>query len=150
MDQSLIDEFTQMVFRLQKVKILNLVNNLNTREVYTMLRINEQKENLNQICFHEELEKHLAVTKSAISQIISSLEEKGIITRAIDNNDRRKFELSITGKGQELVEELRTTMDSVIKETITRFGEDNMRQFIRLFNQFADTLAAVKEEELSK
>jgi len=150
MDQSLINEFTQMVFRLHKVKMFNLVHNLNTREVYTMLKINGHKDNINQICLHEELEEHLAVTKSAVSQMISSLEEKGYIMREIDKNDRRKFELSITGKGQELVEELRNTMDSVIKKTITRFGEDNMRQFIGLFNQFADTLAIVREEELSR
>jgi len=150
MDQSLVNEFTQMVFRLHKVKMFNLVHNLNTREVYTIIRINEYKKNINQICLHEELEEHLAVTKSAVSQMISSLEEKGYITREIDKNDRRKFELSITGKGQELLEELRNTMDSVIEKTITRFGENNMRQFIGLFNQFADTLAIVKEEELSR
>jgi len=150
MDQSLINEFTQMVFRLHKVKMFNFIHNLNTREVYTLIRINECKGKINQICFHDELEKHLAVTKSAVSQMISSLEEKGYITREIDRNDRRKFEWSITGKGQELVEELRNTVDIAIKKTITQFGEDNMRQFIRLFNQFADTLAIIKKEELSK
>ena len=56
----------------------------------------------------------------------------------------------MTVKGLELVKELQDTKDFVIRETITRFGEDNMRQFIRLFNQFADTLAIVKEEELSR
>ena len=150
MDQTLIDEFMQMVFRLHKVKMLSLVQNINTNEGYTLIRLSEHKDTINQICFHEELQKHLAVTKSAISQIISSLEDKGYITREIDRNDRRKFEFSITGKGEELVKELRNTMDFVIKETITRFGEDNMRQLIRLFNQFTDTLAIVKEEELSR
>ena len=150
MDRSLIYEFMQMVFKLHKVGMSNLVHNLNSRESYTMLKINEYEGNINQISFYEELQKHLAVTKSAISQIISCLEEKGYITREIDRNDRRKFEFSITTNGQELVEELRNTMDSVIKETITRFGEDNMRQFIKLFNQFANTLAIVKEEELSR
>ena len=150
MDRSLIEEFMQMVFKLHKVRMSNLVHNLNTREVYTMLRINEYTGNINQISFYEELQKHLAVTKSAISQIISCLEEKGYITREIDRNDRRKFEFLITDNGQELVEELRNTMDFVITETITRFGENKMRQFISLFNQFADTLAVVKEEELSR
>jgi len=139
-----------MVFRLHKVKMFNLVHNLNTREVYTMLRINEYKKNISQICLHEELEEHLSVTKSAVSQLISSLEEKGYITREINRDDRRKFELSVTGNGLELLEELRNTMDFIIKETITRFGEDNTRQFIGLFNQFVDTLAIVREEELPR
>ena len=150
MDQSLINEFTQMVFSLHKVKMFNLVHNLNTREVYTMLKISDHKDTIDQICFYEGLQNHLAVTKSAISQIISSLEDKGYITRVIDKKDRRKFEFLITDKGQELVEELRDTMDSVVKATIKRLGEDNIRQLVRLLNQFADTLAVVKEEELSR
>jgi len=150
MDQALIDEFIRIVFRLHKVRMSNWVHNLNSREAYTMLKISETRDNINQSCFHEELEKGLAVTKSAVSQMIASLEDKGYITREINRNDRRKFEFSITGKGQELVEDLRNTMNFVIKETITRFGEDNMRQFIRLIYQFTDTLAIVEEEKLSK
>jgi len=150
MDPSLIRDFSRMAFRLQKIKLYSLVPNLHGREAYTLLKIGSYLEDANQNCFYEEMQEQLAVTKSAVSQMVSSLEDKGYVMRKIDPVDRRKFVLSVTEKGQGLVDETRDVLNTVIKESITKFGEDNTREFIRLFNLFADTLEEVKENIQNK
>ena len=146
MDPDLIRDFSRMAFKLQKVKLSNLFPNLHVREALTLLKISEYLENGDQACFYEELQTQLAVTKSAISQMVSSLEDKGYVARKIDPVDRRKFVLSVTDKGRELVDEVRDVLGTVIRQTITKFGEENTREFIRLFDLFADALEEVKEE----
>ncbi len=50
-----------------------------------------------------EISDRLGVTRNTISSLIRSLEEKNLIQRQLDNNDRRKFNISLTATGADLV-----------------------------------------------
>jgi DNA-binding MarR family transcriptional regulator len=48
----------------------------------------------------------LGVSKSAVTQLASPLEEKGLINRQNDTSDRRIVRLSLTGKGGSVIKKL--------------------------------------------
>jgi MarR family 2-MHQ and catechol resistance regulon transcriptional repressor len=58
------------------------------------------------------------VSKNTISSLIRGLEEQGLVTREIDQKDKRMFRLRITDKGRDLVHEDLPQM-AVMMNTLT-------------------------------
>lgn len=49
----------------------------------------------------------LGITNSATTQLMNSLEKKGLVTRIKDNSDKRAFKMKISSKGEALLKEIR-------------------------------------------
>ena len=64
------------------------------KEIHTIEAIGKY-ENLNV----KEVAEHFGVTKSAASQIISKLENKGFVNKEFAENSNREYELSLTDSG---------------------------------------------------
>ena len=69
------------------------------------------------------------------------VEKKNYITREIDPKDRRKVSISATPEGKAAAEESKKKYDEMWSELLDRFGEENMRQLIRLINEL-DSLSS--------
>lgn len=65
-----------------------------------ILKILSQSEEMTQ----KDLQNHLEIKSGSISEIISKLEAKGMVTRERDETDKRKIVLKITQIGKEKVE----------------------------------------------
>ena len=78
------------------------------------------------------MQKKLHISKPAISYILNTLEKKNYITREIDPKDRRKVSISATPEGKAAARQSQEKYDAVWEELLDRFGEENMRQLIRL------------------
>ena len=105
-----------------------------------ILRKLETDGNINGIC------EMLHITKPAVTYMLNSFERDGCITRSIDTDDRRRIKIYLTSKGKELIRTNKKTYEVSLNRVLTRFGEGNCRDFIRLFNRFADILEESKEE----
>jgi DNA-binding MarR family transcriptional regulator len=90
--------------------------------------------------FAEELQKYLHVSKAAISQNLMALEKKGLITRAVNPHDLRRFDFALTEKGKTFADHLHQHLDHSMDEFLTRMGERDTREYIRLFNKLADIM----------
>jgi DNA-binding MarR family transcriptional regulator len=93
-------------------------------------------------CFGD-LEEECHVSKSAVSQMIGALEEKGYVTRELDKTNRRKRLLGLTPKGRNTLDTIGKEMDAYFAGVIQRFGEADTRRLVSLFNRFA----AIVEEQ---
>lgn len=49
----------------------------------------------------------LGITNSATTQLMSSLEKKGLVTRIKDDTDKRAFKMKISAKGEALLKEIK-------------------------------------------
>lgn len=72
---------------------------------------------------------HTAVTRSAITDALDHLEEKGFITRARDNFDRRVIYVRLTAEGRALVEPATQGVLRVV-QSITRLLDTTIRQHV--------------------
>ncbi|WP_433438436.1 MarR family winged helix-turn-helix transcriptional regulator [Nonomuraea sp. CA-141351] len=71
----------------------------------------------------QELARMLALTEPAMVQIVDELETAGLAERGRDRHDRRRYALTITGKGAATLAEARQAMDANQQEVVATLGE---------------------------
>lgn len=64
----------------------------------------------------------------SLSRIVSDLEDRGLILRKQVPHDLRRAEVSITRKGQELINAMEPYADAIYSEILTAFGKEKMDQ----------------------
>lgn len=87
-----------------------------------------------------ELLKILNITKQSLSRVLSSLIEKGYIAQIIGFDDRRQRLLSLTEKGQDLLNEVSEHQKAHILKACEKVGVENMQSFWQML------LALVNDE----
>jgi DNA-binding MarR family transcriptional regulator len=78
---------------------------------------------------------HLRVTASSVTQMVTELEEKGLVVRRMDESDRRVVKVSLSPRGRELVEETRRPFAESMEELVRRLGQEKARTFIGLLGE---------------
>jgi DNA-binding MarR family transcriptional regulator len=89
---------------------------------------------------HHAMHETLCVSKAAVSQILGSLEKRGYIRRSIDCDNRRKIIITLTKKGKSAVDKGQRHMDDLMAHIIERLGEEDVRNFVRLLDRFAEVV----------
>lgn len=147
MENTLIEQLARSIFRFKKVGMtLRPELDVSMGEIIVMNGIVANSSKKNKNVSVSDIHSNEFITKPAVSQILGSLEKRGYITRTIDIVDRRKILVAITPKGTEFVKSMKEYYNNLLNDVITRFGEDNTRQLIELFNQFADISEDIKNE----
>jgi DNA-binding MarR family transcriptional regulator len=82
-----------------------------------------------------ELMNSLGMTKGAISKIVTRLQAKGLVTRAVVNTDRRAQFLALTPLGQELVPQLAQLADENDDAFFGHLSSDQRTQLIEMMQE---------------
>ena len=81
------------------------------------------------------LSELLDISKSAVSQMINALEDKGYVERVTTKNDRRVVYVRLTENGKErLAKELRAFLQGMDK-IFTKMGEEDTEELLRLLEK---------------
>jgi len=75
------------------------------------------------------------VSTARIAAALNSLENKGLITRSIDKDDRRRILVDLTPQGKQLAEQRH---QEILKHTTRMFellGERDATQFVRIWHK---------------
>lgn len=94
-----------------------------------------------------EIREYLSITKAAVSQMLSSLEKRGFLTREIDRANRRNLIVFLTPAGQQVLQEKGNEADSRFAKIITEMGEADTLEFIRLITKMNDAMKASIEKQ---
>ncbi len=86
-----------------------------------------------------ELANVIGVTRPAITKVARSLTSRGLVRRETGSGDRRMAELSLTGKGKALVEEVRRERAARFRVIVRDVPED---EAMRLLGSLAELKAA--------
>lgn len=88
--------------------------------------------------------KKQGVANSQVSRMLKGLEEDGIIGRKVAKEDRRNTYVFLTNRGNQVLQEIKQRMEQHYCRVMERFGEENMEELIRLFNEMVN----IMEEEI--
>jgi DNA-binding MarR family transcriptional regulator len=138
MKNELHNALLRSLFRLKKMTntfrpvVIPKEDEMNLASFTLLYYIKEHKEDLS--C--EKIRNELSITKPAVSQMLSSLEKKGFLTREINKENRRCIVLSLTRKGTKFIEKTQRETEKRLAGIIKRFGEDETRHLITLLNRF--------------
>ncbi|MEZ5671149.1 MAG: MarR family transcriptional regulator [Thiotrichaceae bacterium] len=78
----------------------------------------------------KELGQKTLITKGTLTGVIDRLEEKGLVTRVIDQADRRMFQVTLTTEGQALFEKVFPAHILFLKTQFDQLTIDEQRQQI--------------------
>lgn len=82
----------------------------------------------------------------AVSRLLKGMESKGYIVRYADINDRRSIRVQLTNCGIQKEQECVLILKNYSTRVIRRMGDDQMFEFLNLFNRMVD----VMQEELNE
>ena len=140
MDEKLKNELIGTVLRLKKAKSGFFSGGNISWEVFMFLQKLNEEGNAGSIG------EMLGITRPAVTYMLNYYEKQGYITRSIDSTDRRRIDIKLTAKGKRNLAFCKKTHDVFFSEIFARFGDDNARDFIRLFNRFIDVMEEVRED----
>jgi DNA-binding MarR family transcriptional regulator len=151
MDRKLREQFVRAMFRARKVNTdFPQVSNINMSEFFVMENIaandSDSENNINV----SQIQCSLYISKAAVSQILSSLENKGYVVRETDKTNRRKITVTLTATGKKVLEEAKNSAEQNIDKIIARFGEEKMSQLLSLFEELVDVTDGIKQETVQK
>lgn len=89
-----------------------------------------------------EIAKTLNISKGRVTALINSLKEKEYIDISISSEDRRKFDISLTDKGEIFLRQKRNEAEKYFDTMIERIGNEKSEQLISLIK---DIVFVMKE-----
>lgn len=82
-----------------------------------------------------EISSFMNISTARIAAALNSLERKGLVTRRIDPDDRRRILVELTEEGKTFADEQRKGMLNHITEMMERLGEEDAVEFTRLMKK---------------
>jgi MarR family transcriptional regulator for hemolysin len=77
--------------------------------------------------------------KSAILRLVDSLEEKELVRRVVDKNDRRKNYLTVTKKGERVLELYMKIVKELMEELAQGLSKSEIDTFYKVVTHFQST-----------
>ena len=70
-----------------------------------------------------EIARRLSIPKSHMTQILDRLVEQGLVSRILDDTDRRRFLVSITDTGRKRLREYKKAVETVLEDKLSVLTE---------------------------
>jgi DNA-binding MarR family transcriptional regulator len=93
-----------------------------------------------------DIQNNTYLSKSGVSKMLSTLEEKEYLVRELDKNNRRKIVITITEKGYKAIKHLDSIIDEYLTEYINSVGEDYLKQLFTMFNHIDEVNEKIIEK----
>ena len=90
----------------------------------------------------KEIARRTGVSDARVANALRALEERGLIQRSADENDRRCVNVSLTELGLAESERLRTEGVRATAEFLVELGEDDAAELVRITGRVAQIMAA--------
>jgi Transcriptional regulators len=75
------------------------------------------------------------MSKPAVSQMLNSLEDKGMIERIMTKNDRRVVYVCLTEKGKQQLALAAREMEDLMEEVVRELGPEDTAELVRLLGK---------------
>lgn len=149
MASTIIQNWMRMNIRMKKLKADYPIGcDLRMNELWALGKIEHATACSGAGICNTDIQEELQVTKSAVSQMLDSLVEKGYVERTLDTNDRRRMCVTITPRGKEIVKHFSGRANELAEGVSARMGEEKVQQMFDLLNEFIDTYLEVQKEQV--
>ncbi len=93
-----------------------------------------------------ELARRLGITRSAVSQVVTKLESRGIVMRTAAPDDKKIAYVRLTEHSISVFEEQCAQANVVMEYVGKKLGEKKMKNLLSLYGEFCGALAEAKEK----
>ena len=136
--------------RLEEARELYHVTPFNNTEMLMMREIVVAKQAGKRL-ISSRLAEILKITRSAVSQIVTKMEQRGIVNRVASPTDRKIAYVCLSERALAVFEEQCKEANATMQCIVERYGEENVKELFARFNEFRKIAEEVmKEREESK
>jgi DNA-binding MarR family transcriptional regulator len=148
MEEELSAEFARAMMRLKKLRgFWSNTMGLNMSEAVILRTIGSGATLPDGRVCTTLIRDRLHISKPAISQNLTSLEEKGLITRSINRSDRRRFDFTLTEEGIAAADRMHAYAGERMTAILSLMGKDDVCSLIRLLNKLGDIIEDTAGED---
>lgn len=97
-----------------------------------------------------ELAADIGMTSSAITQAVTLLEERGLVGRKMDPEDRRAVLVYLTEEGMGHIDSMMSILDDILGGLVEHLGSERSRLFLDILNEVAQYLESQGLEEVQR
>ena len=105
--------------------------NLSPIQIQIMVFLNSHREEFRKVSI---LADEFDLTKATISDAVSNLESKGIITKSKTETDRRSYLIEFTPKGKKILSRIDSWQEELVKQ-IAKFPEETKENVLVFFTE---------------
>lgn len=127
-------EFMEVMNQSRKRSVPKQIDDSMRGEHFVLHYISEHDGNV----IPSDISNEMGITSARIAAALNSLEKKGLITRRIDAQDRRRILIDMTDTGREQVKK---HYEKILETTINmlkHLGEEDAKNYIRIMKKMAD------------
>lgn len=147
MANELMRKWMLMNNRMRKMKsAFSLGCDFHMTELSALSKINRATQSMAGGIGNTEIQEELQITKSAVSQMLDSLSNKGYIERALDPNDRRRMCVSITPRGKQMLTVMSQHANLLAETVAAKMGDEKITQMFALIDEFMDVFFDAHKE----
>ncbi|MDE6411734.1 MAG: MarR family transcriptional regulator [Clostridia bacterium] len=119
--------------------------NLSQTEFRLIREIVMEREAGNQI-ISSEIARRLNITRSAVSQLVTKLEKKGVVNRMASPTDRKIFYVVLSESSLAIFKQQCDEVNRLINRVVEEFGHDKTDRLIELCEDFATVFDRLRKE----
>ncbi|NLY08710.1 MAG: MarR family transcriptional regulator [Tissierellia bacterium] len=93
-----------------------------------------------------EISNEMNISSARVAAILNTLENKGFITRQIDQSDRRQILVDLTVAGKEVAEAHHKKVVSGTAKMLEFLGENDSGELVRIMGKLAEIAPMLKED----
>lgn len=97
--------------------------------------------------WQSDLGRGLGLSPASLTRLIDRLEERGLVTRRRDAEDRRRVVVSLAPPGEQLVGETRMLYGSALQRAVVAMPSERRQRLLESLRELAETAQMFAEEE---
>lgn len=131
---NLAREFMEIMNQMRKCNIHKPISDSMHGEIFVLLYISKHEYNV----IPSEISNEVGISTARVAATLNSLEKKGMITRKIDVNDRRRILVEMTPSGREQIENHFKMIMKITTNMLSYLGENDAKEYVRILRRLAE------------
>ena len=132
--ESLAHEYLDIMYAMRGRNAQKRVNDSMHGEAFVLSYVSEHEGNV----IPSDISNAMGITSARVAAALNGLEGKGLVTRRIDTEDRRRILIDLTDAGREKVKEQKQMMVGFVTSMLQYLGESDAKEYIRIMKKLAD------------
>lgn len=131
--ERLARDFWEVMYQMRRRNVQKQVSDSVHGENFALSYISEHEGNV----IPSDISNAMGTTSARIAAVLNRLEGKGLVSRRIDAEDRRRIIIDLTAAGRERVHKHHQKMMTHITKMLEYLGEDDAKEYIRIMKKLA-------------
>lgn len=94
-----------------------------------------------------EISNIMEISSARVAAALNNLERKGMVTRDIDPDDRRRVLVNLTPKGEKMAKVQNQKLYERTVRMLSLLGEEDAKAYVRITGRLVELVPQMKEEE---